>query len=81
MAKNLRNKIATTDTMLIHDVNPAVTKAFADELGNVKIANSVREIAENTVRWPRLDCDTPAQDEHLSFPSMYDLSWRRKPLL
>ena len=50
MAKNLRTKIASTDTMFIHDVNPAVTQAFSDEMGNVTVAKSVREVAENSVR-------------------------------
>lgn len=49
MAKNLRTKISQTDTMLIHDVNPAVTESFAKEIGNVEVAKSVREVAENTV--------------------------------
>ena len=49
MAKNLRTKISSSDTMLIHDVNPAVTQSFKEEVGNVEIANTVREIAENTV--------------------------------
>jgi 3-hydroxyisobutyrate/3-hydroxypropionate dehydrogenase len=49
MAKNLRTKISSSDTMLIHDVNPAVTEAFAKEMGNVEIAQSVREVAEKTV--------------------------------
>lgn len=50
MAKNLRAKIAESDTMLIHDVNPAVTKKFAEEVGKVSIAENVREVAEKTVR-------------------------------
>lgn len=48
MAKNLRTKISSSDTMLIHDVNPAVTESFKQEVGNVEIAKTVREIAENT---------------------------------
>lgn len=50
MARNLRNKIAQSDTMFIHDVNPAVCEQFEKEVGNVKVAQSVREIAENSVR-------------------------------
>lgn len=49
MAKNLRSKIAETDTMTIHDVNPSMTEEFRKEMGNVEIANSVREVAENSV--------------------------------
>ncbi|KAK1061380.1 hypothetical protein LTR12_002014 [Friedmanniomyces endolithicus] len=47
MAKNLRSKIPSSDTMFIHDVNPKVTEEFAKEVGNVTIAQSVREVAEN----------------------------------
>jgi hypothetical protein len=50
MAKNLRSKIPSSDTMIIHDVNPAVTDSFAKEMGNVTVAQSVREVAENSVR-------------------------------
>ena len=50
MAKNLRTKIPSSDTMVIHDVNPAVTEQFAKEVGNVEIAQNVREVAEKTVR-------------------------------
>ena len=53
MAKNLRAKIAESDTMLIHDVNPAVTQKFAQEVGKVSIAENVREVAEKAV------CATP----------------------
>ena len=52
MAKNLRAKIAESDRMLIHDVNPAVTEKFKQEIGNVEIAKNVREVAENSVRDP-----------------------------
>ncbi|KAK4540508.1 hypothetical protein LTR36_009146 [Oleoguttula mirabilis] len=48
MARNLRSKIAQSDTMFIHDVNPAVCEQFEKEVGNVKVVNSVREIAENS---------------------------------
>lgn len=48
MAKNLRTKIPSSDTMFIHDVNPAVTESFAKEIGNVTIAKNVREVAENS---------------------------------
>lgn len=46
MAMNLRSKIPSSDTMYIHDVNPAVTEQFAKEVGNVTIAQNVREVAE-----------------------------------
>lgn len=52
MARNLRSKIAQSDTMCIHDVNPAVCEQFEKEVGNVKVVQSVREIAENSVCAP-----------------------------
>ncbi|KAK5121533.1 hypothetical protein LTR85_005366 [Meristemomyces frigidus] len=48
MARNLRSKIAQSDTMCIHDVNPAVCEQFEKEVGNVKVVQSVRDIAENS---------------------------------
>jgi hypothetical protein len=50
MAKNLREKINKSDTMVINDVNDAATQKFVEEVGNVTIAKSVREVAEQTVR-------------------------------
>lgn len=50
MATNLRNKIPSSDTMVIHDVNPAVTEQFSKEVGNVTVAKDVREVAEKSVR-------------------------------
>ena len=53
MARNLRNKIAESDTMFIHDIDPAVSQRFEKEVGNVKMVKSVREVAENSVRSSR----------------------------
>ena len=50
MATNLRSKISSSDTLIIHDVNPKVTEQFAKEVGNVTVAQNVREVAENSVR-------------------------------
>jgi hypothetical protein len=50
MAKNLREKIHKSDTMVINDVNDAATQKFVEEVGNVIIAKTVREVAEQTVR-------------------------------
>lgn len=50
MAKNLRQKIQKSDTMVINDVNDAATQKFVEEVGNVTIAKTVREVAEQTVR-------------------------------
>lgn len=49
MAKNLRTKIPKTDTMVVQDVNPTVTQQFAEEMGNVEVVQTVREVAELTV--------------------------------
>lgn len=69
MATNLRKKIPESDTMIIHDVNPAVTKKFAEEVGNAKIADNVRDVAEQTVcaspRW--IFTSPPFQDEPILF--------------
>jgi hypothetical protein len=51
MAQNLRSKIADSDTLIIHDVNPAVTEQFAKEVGKVTVAQDVREVAEKSVCW------------------------------
>ena len=50
MAKNLRSKIAESDTLIVHDVNETALKQFAEEVGgNVTVAKTVREVAENAV--------------------------------
>lgn len=55
MAKNLRQKIQKSDTMVINDVNDAATQKFVEEVGNVTIAKTVREVAEQTVRSHNLE--------------------------
>lgn len=49
MARNLRSKIGQNDSLSVHDVNPAVTQRFAEEMGNVTVAKDVREVAEHSV--------------------------------
>lgn len=63
MARNLRAKIAPSDTLIVCDVNEEATKRFvadsqdvrrisgagADE-GRVEIAQNAREVAEKSVR-------------------------------
>ena len=52
MARNLRNKIAANDELVIHDVNAQATARFKDELGNAKnvhIAGDVKQVAEQSV--------------------------------
>jgi hypothetical protein len=52
MAKNLREKVAKDDRITIFDVNNAATQKFVEEVGgNVTIAKTVREVAEQTVRF------------------------------
>ncbi len=72
MARNLRAKIAESDTMVIHDVNPAVTEKFKQEVGKVTIAENVREVAETAVcpMLSRTHLNLPLQDE--TYCSIYD---------
>ena len=68
MAKNLREKINKSDTMVINDVNDAATQKFVEEVGNVTIAKSVREVAEQTVCHTTFEAEmiTPASSQSLS---------------
>jgi hypothetical protein len=51
MARNLRAKIPAEDTLFVHDVNTATTKKFLEENPQgVRVAENVREVAENAVR-------------------------------
>jgi hypothetical protein len=50
MARNLRAKIPAEDTLFVHDVNTAATKKFLEEHPEgVRVADSVREVAEKAV--------------------------------
>jgi hypothetical protein len=51
MAKNLREKLPETDTLMINDVNKDAVKKFVEELSGFTVlaANSPREIAEKAV--------------------------------
>jgi hypothetical protein len=50
MARNLRAKIPAEDTLFVHDVNTAATKKFLEENPQgVRVAENVREVAENAV--------------------------------
>lgn len=66
MAKNLREKLPATDTLLINDVNKDAVGKFVDELSGFTVvaAESPREIAERAV------CSHPSFDitcAHLPF--------------
>lgn len=57
MAKNLRAKIAPSDTLVVHDVKTTATTRFIDELAdknNSSIASDVRTVAEQSVSRSRL---------------------------
>lgn len=49
MAKNLREKIAKSDTLIVHDVNHEAISRFQSEVSNVTVAQNVREVAEKSV--------------------------------
>jgi len=68
MAKNLREKIDKSDTMVINDVNDAATQKFVEEVGNVTTAKSVREVAEQTVRFTLFEAEmrSPVSSPFLS---------------
>ncbi|KAI9753913.1 MAG: hypothetical protein M4579_004934 [Chaenotheca gracillima] len=61
MAKNLRARIPATDTLVVHDLNPAATEKFVQEVGiaaatagatpkgtGIEIAENPREVAEKS---------------------------------
>ena len=53
MAKNLRAKIPSEDTLYVFDVNKAATEKFKEEAGKeqkVVVANTARQVAEESVR-------------------------------
>ena len=52
MAKNLRAKIAASDTLLVSDREPGAVERFVAELGNtqgVEVVKSTKEVAERSV--------------------------------
>ena len=51
MAKNLRNKLPMTDTLVVFDVNAAASTKFRAESGgsDIVVAGTAREVAENAV--------------------------------
>ena len=64
MARNLQSKLPSSDTLIIQDINTDATNRFVEEVRDqfggaaVKIAGTVREVAENAV-----GC-------HASFPAL-----------
>ena len=50
MARNLNNKIAKSDTLILHDVNTKATDKFRQETeGPVEVAQDVKEVADRSV--------------------------------
>jgi 3-hydroxyisobutyrate dehydrogenase len=51
MAKNLREKLPETDTLLVNDVNKDAVTKFTEELSGFTVvaAESPREVAERAV--------------------------------
>ena len=54
MARNLRAKLAATDTLLIHDLNADATQNFINEAktsdgATARVAGTARELAEQSV--------------------------------
>jgi len=51
MAKNLRQKLPSDDTLIVEDINKDASRNFADELKSfqVVVADSPREVAERAV--------------------------------
>lgn len=76
MAKNLRAKIAESDTMIVYDVTSAATEKLQKEAGNVKVAKNVREVAEKAVCQIASipDCYGSKAIKMIPYCSIYDLS-------
>lgn len=49
MATNLRAKISSSDSLLIHDLNTTATTKFQEQNKGVEVVGSVREVAEKAV--------------------------------
>jgi len=52
MAKNLRQKLPSHDTLVVQDINKDASLKFADDLSDftVVVANTARQLAEKSVR-------------------------------
>lgn len=49
MAKNLRDKLPSSDQLIVYDKNVDATFRFAKESQGVEVASSVRDVAEKSV--------------------------------
>lgn len=70
MAKNLRSKISSNDTLIVFDVNNTATEQFLVDVGrdsHTAVAKDVREVAEKSVSFLCYPADSPSPDE-LFFP-------------
>jgi hypothetical protein len=50
MAQNLRAKLPSSDTLIVHDVNAEAASRLAKESSGVEVAEDVRSLAERAVR-------------------------------
>jgi len=80
MAKNLRSKISSGDTLIVFDVNNTATEQFLADVGadsHTAVAKDVKEVAEKSVCLISLAIFALFNsNDELFFPKkMYDLSW------
>jgi 3-hydroxyisobutyrate dehydrogenase len=75
MARNLRAKLPADDTMFVQDVNKEATSKFLQENPTgVRVADSVREVAEKSVSC-FVSFGTPSSPSMMNYCSIHDLSW------
>lgn len=84
MAKNLREKLPSDDTLIVQDINKDASRKFADELKafQVVVADTARELAEKSVCALLLftkHLELP--DDFISFKYLHDLSWELRATL
>ena len=79
MAQNLRAKIPSGDTLVIHDRNTEATTKFMQEAGGtsneemgIEVASSPRQVAEKSVSTSPI---TSVNEVLVMSISTYDLSW------
>lgn len=72
MAKNLRARIPESDTLTVFDVNSGSMDKLKSESGNIQLAKSPKEVAQQSVS-RYFSSVKVLHDER--FCSIYDLSW------
>lgn len=74
MARNLRAKLPADDVLFVQDVNTQATAKFLEENPTgVRVADSVREVAEKSVS--RVVFSILSSPSVMNYCSIYDLSW------